>query len=112
MAWRPAARGPLSRGHPRSSCDAQAEGKKKEQFVMSVAWSPDYRRLACGAMDGTVVVFDVDSRKVLPPFSALTPGLILLLPLLLPACLGGAREGSGPRARRRLRCRDGSPCRR
>ncbi len=32
---------------------------------MSVAWSPDYRRLACGAMDGTVVVFDVESRKLL-----------------------------------------------
>lgn len=45
---------------------AQAEEKlKQEKFVLSVAYSPDGRRLACGAMDGTVAVFDVPSGKLL-----------------------------------------------
>ena len=33
--------------------------------MLSVAYSPDGRRLACGAMDGTVAVFDVPSGKLL-----------------------------------------------
>jgi WD repeat-containing protein 61 len=33
--------------------------------VLSVAYSPDGRRLACGCMDGVVAVFDVDSGKLL-----------------------------------------------
>ena len=33
--------------------------------MLSVAFSPDGRRLACGAMDGTVAVFDVPSGKLL-----------------------------------------------
>ena len=30
------------------------------RFVQSVAYSPDGRRVACGAMDGTVAIFDVN----------------------------------------------------
>ena len=44
----------------------QGEEKfKKEKFVLSVAYSPDGRRLACGCMDGSVTVFDTGSRKPL-----------------------------------------------
>lgn len=48
-------------------CDLkQADEKfKKDKFVLSVAFSPDGRRLACGVMDGTVAVFDVPSGKLL-----------------------------------------------
>ena len=44
----------------------QADEKfKKDKFVLSVAFSPDGRRLACGVMDGTVCLFDVPSGKLL-----------------------------------------------
>lgn len=33
--------------------------------MLSVAWSPDGRRVACGSMDGTICVFDVDRAKFL-----------------------------------------------
>lgn len=33
--------------------------------MLSVAYSPDGRRLACGSMDGTVAVFDTASGKLL-----------------------------------------------
>ena len=33
--------------------------------MLSVAFSPDGKRLACGVMDGTVVVFDVPSSKLM-----------------------------------------------
>ena len=32
--------------------------RRAERFVLSVAYSPDGKRLACGAMDGSVAVFD------------------------------------------------------
>lgn len=35
------------------------------KFVLSVAWSPDGKRLACGSMDGTICVFDVHRAKFL-----------------------------------------------
>lgn len=35
------------------------------KFVLSVAWSPDGKRLACGSMDGTIAVFDVARAKFL-----------------------------------------------
>ncbi|KAK9829667.1 hypothetical protein WJX72_007240 [[Myrmecia] bisecta] len=38
---------------------------KKEKFVLSVAYSPDGRRLACGSMDGTVCIFDVAAGTLL-----------------------------------------------
>lgn len=37
---------------------------KKEKFVLSVAYSPDSKLLACGAMDGTVALFDVQAGKL------------------------------------------------
>ena len=44
----------------------QADEKfKKDKFVLSVAFSPDGRRLACGVMDGTVAIFDVAAGKLL-----------------------------------------------
>jgi WD repeat-containing protein 61 len=44
----------------------QADEKlKKDKFVLSVAFSPDGRRLACGVMDGTVAIFDVPSGQLL-----------------------------------------------
>lgn len=36
-----------------------------KKFVLSVAWSPDGRRLTCGSMDGTLSVFDVERGKFL-----------------------------------------------
>lgn len=41
------------------------EKHKKERFVLSVAYSPDWSKLACGAMDGTVAVYDLGTGKVL-----------------------------------------------
>lgn len=35
------------------------------KFVLSVAWSADGKRLACGCMDGTISVFDVARAKFL-----------------------------------------------
>ena len=44
----------------------QADEKhKREKFVLSVAFSPDGKRLACGVMDGTVALFDVPSGKLM-----------------------------------------------
>jgi len=42
-----------------------ADKAKNSRFVQSVTYSPDGRRLACGAMDGTVALFDVDTGKLL-----------------------------------------------
>eukprot|EP00798_Chlamydomonas_sp_ICE-L_P003031 gene3031-13056_t len=44
---------------------APEDKQKKERFVLSVAYSPDGKRLACGAMDGTVAVFDVETGALL-----------------------------------------------
>ncbi|XP_024521241.1 WD repeat-containing protein VIP3 [Selaginella moellendorffii] len=35
------------------------------KFVLSVAWSPDGKLLACSSMDGTIAVFDVARGKML-----------------------------------------------
>jgi hypothetical protein len=41
------------------------QGKNADQqFVLSVAFSPDGEKLACGCMDGSVCVFDVDTKQV------------------------------------------------
>ncbi|EEH51085.1 uncharacterized protein MICPUCDRAFT_49335 [Micromonas pusilla CCMP1545] len=42
-----------------------AAGGGSSRFAHSIAFSPDGRRVVCGAMDGTVAVFDVPSRKLL-----------------------------------------------
>jgi WD repeat-containing protein 61 len=38
---------------------------RQDKFVLSVAYSPDGRRLAVGAMDGTVAVFDVQESRLM-----------------------------------------------
>ncbi|KAI7989957.1 WD repeat-containing protein VIP3 [Camellia lanceoleosa] len=40
-----------------------SNGNKK--FVLSIAWSPDGKRLACGSIDGTISIFDVSRAKFL-----------------------------------------------
>lgn len=51
---------PIKRRHCKSVM--QGDGPKaKERFVLSVAFSPDKRLLAAGAMDGTVAVWDLAS---------------------------------------------------
>lgn len=42
-----------------------AERQRREKFVLSVAYSPDGRRIAAGGMDGTVALFDTASGKLL-----------------------------------------------
>lgn len=45
---------------------AQTEDKtKKDKFVLSVAYSLDGSKLACGCMDGTVAIFDVNTGSLL-----------------------------------------------
>jgi WD repeat-containing protein 61 len=39
------------------------EKPKNSRFVQSIAYSPDGKRIACGAMDGTVAIFDVKTGK-------------------------------------------------
>ncbi|GKU91455.1 hypothetical protein SLEP1_g5327 [Rubroshorea leprosula] len=53
----------LSIPRPEVSKPSDKSGSKK--FVLSVAWSPDGKRLACGSMDGTISVFDVARGKFL-----------------------------------------------
>ena len=48
---------------PESSKPTDRAGNKK--FVLSVAWSLDGRRLACGSIDGTISIFDVNRAKFL-----------------------------------------------
>ncbi|KAK4268837.1 hypothetical protein QN277_022070 [Acacia crassicarpa] len=42
-----------------------AEKNSSKKFVLSVAWSPDGQRLACGSVDGAISVFDVARAKFL-----------------------------------------------
>jgi WD40 repeat protein len=46
----------LAQGHDKDRAD---------KFVLSVAYSADGKRIAAGAMDGTVAVFDVESVRLL-----------------------------------------------
>ncbi|GMY36355.1 WD repeat-containing protein VIP3 [Fagus crenata] len=59
--WSPVATLPIPR--PEGPKPSDKSGSKK--FVLSVAWSLDGRRLACGSMDGTISVFDVARAKFL-----------------------------------------------
>lgn len=50
---------------PRPEVAKPSDKSGNKKFVLSVAWSPDGRRLACGSMDGTISVFDVARAKFL-----------------------------------------------
>ncbi|XP_031255712.1 WD repeat-containing protein VIP3 [Pistacia vera] len=50
---------------PRPEGPKPSDKSSSKKFVLSVAWSPDGRRLACGSMDGTISVFDVARFKFL-----------------------------------------------
>lgn len=50
---------------PRPEGPKPSDKSNSKKFVLSVAWSPDGRRLACGSMDGTISVFDVARAKFL-----------------------------------------------
>lgn len=50
---------------PRPEGPKPSDKSGSGKFVLSVAWSPDGRRLACGSMDGTISVFDVSRAKFL-----------------------------------------------
>lgn len=49
---------------PRSESSKPSD-KGNKKFVLSVAWSADGRRMACGSMDGTISIFDVARAKFL-----------------------------------------------
>ncbi|XP_054783964.1 WD repeat-containing protein VIP3-like [Prosopis cineraria] len=50
---------------PRPEGPKPTDRSSSKKFVLSVAWSPDGKRLACGSMDGTLSVFDVTRGKFL-----------------------------------------------
>ncbi|XVE54026.1 hypothetical protein DITRI_Ditri03aG0049500 [Diplodiscus trichospermus] len=50
---------------PRPEGPKPSDKSSSKKFVLSVAWSPDGRRLACGSMDGTISIFDVARAKFL-----------------------------------------------
>ncbi|XVE97938.1 hypothetical protein REPUB_Repub03eG0062000 [Reevesia pubescens] len=50
---------------PRPEGTKPSDKSSSKKFVLSVAWSPDGRRLACGSMDGTISIFDVARAKFL-----------------------------------------------
>ncbi|PON39408.1 Guanine nucleotide-binding protein, beta subunit [Parasponia andersonii] len=50
---------------PRPEAPKPSDKNSSKKFVLSVAWSPDGKRLACGSMDGTISVFDVGRAKFL-----------------------------------------------
>ncbi|KAL3586180.1 hypothetical protein D5086_013047 [Populus alba] len=50
---------------PRQEGPKPTDKNSSKKFVLSVAWSPDGKRVACGSMDGTISVFDVARAKFL-----------------------------------------------
>ncbi|KAK2658522.1 hypothetical protein Ddye_005055 [Dipteronia dyeriana] len=50
---------------PRPEGSKPSDKSNSKKFVLSVAWCPHGRRLACGSMDGTISVFDVARAKFL-----------------------------------------------
>ncbi|KAK4746816.1 hypothetical protein SAY87_025853 [Trapa incisa] len=48
---------------PRLEGSKPADKSSGKKFVLSVAWSPDGRRLACGSVDGTISIFDIARAK-------------------------------------------------
>lgn len=54
----------LSVPRPESGKPTDSKSSSKK-FVLSVAWSPDGKRIACSSMDGTISIFDVARAKFL-----------------------------------------------
>ncbi|KAF5726080.1 hypothetical protein HS088_TW23G00820 [Tripterygium wilfordii] len=50
---------------PRPEGGKPTDKGSSKKFVLSVAWSPDGKRIACGSMDGTISIFDVARAKFL-----------------------------------------------
>lgn len=50
---------------PRPEGLRPSDKNRNKKFALSVAWSPDGRQIACGAMDGTISIFDVGRAKFL-----------------------------------------------
>ncbi|PKI45808.1 WD repeat-containing protein VIP3 [Punica granatum] len=50
---------------PRPEGPKHSDKSGNKKFVLSLAWSPDGKRLACGSMDGTISIFDVARAKFL-----------------------------------------------
>ncbi|KAJ1703308.1 hypothetical protein LUZ63_003087 [Rhynchospora breviuscula] len=50
---------------PRPTDRSQSPNPSSANFILSVAWSPDGRRLACSSYDGSVAVFDTERAKFL-----------------------------------------------
>lgn len=50
---------------PRPESGKPTDKSSSKKFVLSVAWSPDGKRIACGSMDGTISIFDVARAKFL-----------------------------------------------
>ncbi|TMW86554.1 hypothetical protein EJD97_021228 [Solanum chilense] len=50
---------------PRQGGSQPSERSGSKKFVLSVAWNPDGRLLACGSVDGTISVFDIARAKFL-----------------------------------------------
>ena len=50
---------------PSASNSSSSSNNNKDKFVLSVAYSPDGKKIACGSMDGGVCLFDVGSGKLL-----------------------------------------------
>lgn len=48
---------------PRLEGSRPSDKSRNKKFALSVAWSPDGRQIACGAMDGTISIFDVVRAK-------------------------------------------------
>lgn len=56
---------PQATGSEAPQAAAGGKAANRERFVLSVAYSPDGSRVACGAMDGTVAVYDVASNSLI-----------------------------------------------
>ncbi|KAL4563795.1 hypothetical protein LXL04_027841 [Taraxacum kok-saghyz] len=50
---------------PRPEASKPSDKGNNKKFVLSVAWSSNGRQLACGSMDGSISVFDVQRSKFL-----------------------------------------------
>ena len=80
---------------------AEGNAKSKEKFVLSVAFSPDGRSIACGSMDGLVCIFDLATQQLRHKLTghfkpvrsiAFTPGTFNSVAVLAEVSYGSARK--------------------